>query len=307
MMRSKTNGKGSNWTTGSGSLRSPDGSCPTPRRPFLTVQPPAGAVRVDARTGSRRALQAEGVLSQRAQGSGLHHVSVDRGPQRSDRRRYDTSLQLKDGEVIGFHCFHASHAKTKHRRDVFAFFGLSTGSTPRSRKPGMPNASPTSTRSRCATTTAEGVGWSPTRTSGIWVPDPVEQLTQMTVEMMRARQRQSLTLKAMRRRRRSSGRIDGEARKRLTNALALARSVPPLADAGEHWDEIRSCSACQNGVIDLRTGQLRKATPADRVTMRVRVAYDPAATCPLWLKTLAGIFAPPGRPIFTDQTARVSR
>ncbi len=37
---------------------------------------------------------------------------------------------------------------------------------------------------------------------------------------------------------------------------------------------------CQNGTLDLRTGELRPHDPADHVTKIVPVAYDPAATCP---------------------------
>jgi putative DNA primase/helicase len=128
--------------------------------------------------------------------------------------------------------------------------------------------------------------------SGIWVPDPVERLTQLTVEMMRVRQRQSLALEGDKKAVAMKWALSGEARKRLSNTLALARSVPPIADPGEHWDEHPFLLGTQNGVVDLQTGTFRRATPADRVTMRVRVAYDPSATCPLWLQTLAGIFAP---------------
>jgi putative DNA primase/helicase len=70
--------------------------------------------------------------------------------------------------------------------------------------------------------------------------------------------------------------------------------VPPIADPGDTWDRDPFLLGVQNGVVDLRIGNFRKAAPADRVTMRVRVAYDPSATCPLWLQTLSEIFAPQG-------------
>ena len=60
----------------------------------------------------------------------------------------------------------------------------------------------------------------------------------------------------------------------------------------------------QNGLVDLATSQFRKATADDRVTMRVRTAYDSAATCPLWLQTLSGIFAP-GALFDEDESRRV--
>ncbi len=48
---------------------------------------------------------------------------------------------------------------------------------------------------------------------------------------------------------------------------------------------------CANGTIDLRTGELRKHDPADRITQLAPVAFDPNADCPRWLETLALIFA----------------
>ena len=74
--------------------------------------------------------------------------------------------------------------------------------------------------------------------------------------------------------------------------LALTRSVPPVADPGMTWDKEPFLLGVQNGVVDLRNGQFRKAQAVDRVTMHVRVAYDASAVCPLWEKTLKGIFAP---------------
>jgi putative DNA primase/helicase len=68
--------------------------------------------------------------------------------------------------------------------------------------------------------------------------------------------------------------------------------VPPIADPGDNWDQEPFLLGVQNGVVDLRTGEFRKAEAIDRVTMRVRVPFDAAATCPLWLDTLAAIFAP---------------
>ena len=127
--------------------------------------------------------------------------------------------------------------------------------------------------------------------SGIWVPDPVERLMQMAVAMMRERQRRALTLGGDEKKHAIGWALKGEGRQRLSNALALARSVNPIADAGERWDENPFLLGTKNGVVELETGRLRRAVPSDRVTMRVRVAFDPAATCPLWLETLAGIFA----------------
>src|SRR5205085_2640672 len=41
-----------------------------------------------------------------------------------------------------------------------------------------------------------------------------------------------------------------------------------------------------NGIIDLRTGELRPHRREDLITKLAPVAYDEAAACPLWLKFL---------------------
>jgi putative DNA primase/helicase len=131
-------------------------------------------------------------------------------------------------------------------------------------------------------------------TSGTWIPDPVERLTQMAVRTARKRQQDANKIADTGKREAAwKWAFKGEGRGRITNTLALARSVLPIADPGDDWDGNPFLLGTPNGVVDLETGTFRKATAADRVTMRVRVAYDPTATCPLWLSTLADIFAPP--------------
>jgi putative DNA primase/helicase len=48
--------------------------------------------------------------------------------------------------------------------------------------------------------------------------------------------------------------------------------------------------AVGNGVLDLRTGQLRPARRGDFITKGTGIAFDPAATCPVFERTLARIF-----------------
>jgi putative DNA primase/helicase len=47
----------------------------------------------------------------------------------------------------------------------------------------------------------------------------------------------------------------------------------------------------QNGILDLRTGELSPHDPARRLTQLAGVAYDPAARCDLWRTFLERIFA----------------
>lgn len=49
----------------------------------------------------------------------------------------------------------------------------------------------------------------------------------------------------------------------------------------------------RGGVLDLKTGQVRPGDPADLVSMRVDVAYNPEAQCPKFLKALESIYLTP--------------
>lgn len=132
--------------------------------------------------------------------------------------------------------------------------------------------------------------------TGIWIPDAVQSVIPLALAAMRARQQIAMTQLDNEPREVRKAAIDwtmkGESRARLTNMLHLASALDPLADKGDHWDEDPWLLGCASGVIDLRTGQHRRALPEERVTQRVRVAFDPFATCPLWEKTLEAIFAP---------------
>jgi putative DNA primase/helicase len=72
--------------------------------------------------------------------------------------------------------------------------------------------------------------------------------------------------------------------------LALAESNIQVADAGDDWDGDPWLVGAPNGVIDLRTGTLRRGRPEDRITMRVRAPFHEDATCPLWDRTVIEVF-----------------
>ena len=60
--------------------------------------------------------------------------------------------------------------------------------------------------------------------------------------------------------------------------LALAK--PLLAREAAEFNTNPWLFACANGVVDLRTGELRDGKPEDLITRATRVKFDPAATCP---------------------------
>ncbi|TWU10813.1 DNA primase family protein [Allorhodopirellula heiligendammensis] len=84
---------------------------------------------------------------------------------------------------------------------------------------------------------------------------------------------------------------------RSTNQTAKISSFLSLAEVDERVvcpvDELNSDPTllnCLNGTIDLTTGELRPHNPADRITQKANVAYDPAAGCPKWIQTINLIF-----------------
>lgn len=118
-----------------------------------------------------------------------------------------------------------------------------------------------------------------------WEPQSDGEVHRLALDAVRARQRAAVGNKE-----RLRWAAAGESHKRLSNLLALARSVKPVADAGEGWDTDPWLLGVRNGVVDLRTGGLRPGRPEDRIAMAAAAAFDPAAECPLWDRTLADVF-----------------
>lgn len=67
-------------------------------------------------------------------------------------------------------------------------------------------------------------------------------------------------------------------------AIGLARKMLTV-DAGE-LDKDPWALNCANGIVDLRTGKLRKHDPDELITKLVPVEYDPGAVCPTWDRVL---------------------
>ena len=74
-------------------------------------------------------------------------------------------------------------------------------------------------------------------------------------------------------------------------ALDSAISNIRFARLAEAFDRNDYLFACANGVIDLRSGELRAGQREDMLTQASRVIFDPLATCPRWLKFLTDIFS----------------
>ena len=84
--------------------------------------------------------------------------------------------------------------------------------------------------------------------------------------------------------------IQSEQRGKLESALAIARNLRPIADSGENWDADPMLFCVLNGVIELRTGDLRIGKPEDRITQQSPVIFDDSAKAERWLQFMGEIF-----------------
>lgn len=84
--------------------------------------------------------------------------------------------------------------------------------------------------------------------------------------------------------------INSEQRARLEACISIAKNLKPIADSGENWDKNGWLFCTINGVVDLSTGELRKGTQEDLITMHTRVVYDITAKAPRWIQFLDEIF-----------------
>jgi len=73
-----------------------------------------------------------------------------------------------------------------------------------------------------------------------------------------------------------------QSRGKIEAAVKLAESEPAVSALSEDFDGDPWLLSCENGTLDLRTGELRPHARQDLLTRLAPVAYDPAAICPTW-------------------------
>lgn len=83
-------------------------------------------------------------------------------------------------------------------------------------------------------------------------------------------------------------------RAKIDAVLKLAQSEPPLADSGDGWDADPWLLGVANGVVDLRTGNLRDGKPEDKISKQTGIPFNPNSKpetdCRRWLQFLDEIF-----------------
>jgi putative DNA primase/helicase len=67
-------------------------------------------------------------------------------------------------------------------------------------------------------------------------------------------------------------------------------SVPGVPAAAADFDADAELLSVANGTVNLRTGELHAHTPADMITKRLDVAYNPDAMAPRWARFLGEVF-----------------
>jgi putative DNA primase/helicase len=124
-----------------------------------------------------------------------------------------------------------------------------------------------------------------------WTSDSDAAILRIAIDFARSWQREALDITDRDRREKViTFAVRLERRDGLTNMLALARVLKPIADGGDAWDADPWLLGVPNGVVNLRSGDLRPGRREDRITMSAAVPFDPAATCERWDRFVREIF-----------------
>ena len=71
--------------------------------------------------------------------------------------------------------------------------------------------------------------------------------------------------------------------------VALAESDPAVVTLSTDFDRDPWVLGCENGYVDLRTGELKEPDPVALVTKSTGVTFDPSATCPNWERFISWV------------------
>lgn len=124
-----------------------------------------------------------------------------------------------------------------------------------------------------------------------WEPDRDGHIYRLAVQVARIRYQQAELIQNLKERQRvAKWAIDSESRMRTEACISLAKNVELIADDGEQWDSDTWLLGVNNGMVDLRTGELVKAEPHNRITMTAGLDFDPDAQCPRWQQFLTEVF-----------------
>lgn len=125
-----------------------------------------------------------------------------------------------------------------------------------------------------------------------WRPDDDAGIKRLWLDVLGQRWLEALKLDDERRKRATDAiQAAGATDAAVASGIALASAMKPVAMSGNEFDLDPWLLGCENGVVDLRTGELRDGRPEDLITMSTGLSFDPAATCPRWDRYLLEVFA----------------
>jgi len=124
-----------------------------------------------------------------------------------------------------------------------------------------------------------------------WRPQKQGEVERLSLDTVRWRQESALKIDdpAIRTARQKWA-AGGESMRRRSALLSAAKLEHPISSSGEEWDTDLWTLGVPNGVVDLRSGQLRAGRPEDHITKTAAFPFDPEAECTLWEATVADIF-----------------
>lgn len=85
--------------------------------------------------------------------------------------------------------------------------------------------------------------------------------------------------------------VKSQSKQRFDAMISYAQSEPGISARAEDFDKDPWLLNVQNGVLDLRTGQLKPHDPGLLMSKIAGTSYVPNAKCPTWLKFLDRIFS----------------
>ena len=124
-----------------------------------------------------------------------------------------------------------------------------------------------------------------------WRPDADEQVHRLAVAFAKQWQHAALGIVNYDERRRvTEYALKLEKRGAVESMLWFAKSMLPIACAGDRWDANHWLLGCTNGIVDLRTGDVRAGDRDDFITQQTGNPFDPDAECPRWDQFLIEVF-----------------
>ena len=123
-----------------------------------------------------------------------------------------------------------------------------------------------------------------------WVRDEYGTMERWAKGVARGMLKEATTLDGEDRQRLAAHALKSEQAGRIKAMLEMARSEPDvMIDVGQ-IDQQPMLLCVKNGTVDLRTGKLGPHDRSHLMSRMTDIEYDPSATCPLWIQTLAVLF-----------------